>query len=217
MGIASGLAPITAENAFAESGCLSGELTIGLVPMTDAAQVESTPTEAVTQSIVAVAGGLTLITAENMPEETVDLNGEDSKHPEGRNRRTDQNRRRSQDRRNRKRMKQLCAGIEATHEAEGAKTRGAAASSIEFAHEPDPLYPAVDGDAKERALEDNDSLAHEAANTEAICLSVGMSISADEVLQISENAADIKVGNVFAGLVSTNWMGIASGFRAHHS
>ena len=31
------------------------------------------------------------------------------------------------------------AGTEATHEAEGAKTRGADASSIEFAHEPDPF------------------------------------------------------------------------------
>ena len=148
----------------AEPGFLNGELTAGFVPMTVAAQVESTPTKDVNQSIVAVAGGITLITAENMPEETVDLNGEDSKHPEGRNRRTDQNRRKIQDRRNRKRMKQLSAGTEATHEAEGAKTRGAAASSIEFAHEPDPLYPVVDGDAKERALEDTDSLAHEAAN-----------------------------------------------------
>ena len=45
-------------------------------------------------------------------------------------------------------MKQRSAGTEATHEAEGAKTRGADASSIEFAHEPDPLYPTVDGDAK---------------------------------------------------------------------
>ena len=54
-----------------------------------------------------------------------------------------------------KRKKQVRAGTEATHEAEGAKTRGADASSIEFAHEPDPLYPTVDGDAKERAPDSN--------------------------------------------------------------
>ena len=72
------------------------------------------------------------------------------------------------------------AGTEATHEAEGAKTRGADASSIEFAHEPDPLYPTADGDAKERAPDDNGA-AHEAASTETLCLSPGMLTSADEV------------------------------------
>jgi hypothetical protein len=56
-------------------------------------------------------------------------------------------------------------------------------SSIEFAHEPDPLNPSVDGDAKERAPDDNEGLTYEGANTEAICLCAGMSISADEVSQ----------------------------------
>jgi hypothetical protein len=135
-----------------------------------------------------------------MPEETVDLNGEDSKHPESRNRRTDQNKRKSQDRRNRKRMKQLSAGTEATHEAEGAKKRGAAASSIEFAHEPNPLYPATDGDA--RTLEDNDSLAHEAPNTEAIRLSAQMSVSADEISLTSEIVADIRAETTSPGQFS---------------
>ncbi len=90
----------------------------------------------VTQSFVAAADGLTPIIAENVPEETVGLNDENSKQPEGRDRRADQNRRNSQNRRNRKRKKQLSAGTEATHEVEGAKTRDADASSIEFAHEP---------------------------------------------------------------------------------
>ena len=61
-------------------------------------------------------------------------------------------------------------GNEATHEAEGAKTRGADASSIEFAHEPDPLYPTVDGDAKEQAPDDNGAAHEAAASTETVSL-----------------------------------------------
>ena len=61
--------------------------------------------------------------------------------------------------------------------------RGAAASSIEFAHEPDPLYLTVDGDAKERAPDVKDSLAHEAASTETVCLSAGRTVSANGVSQ----------------------------------
>jgi hypothetical protein len=148
-GTVGGLFPITAEIVHAENVGLSCEVTSGPEPMIADAQVENVFREIVTQNYVAVAVSLTHITAENMPEETVGLNYGDTKHPKGRNRRADQNRRKSQDRRNRKRKKQLSAGTEATHEAVGSKTRDADVSSIEFAHEPDPLYPTVDGDAKE--------------------------------------------------------------------
>ena len=39
-------------------------------------------------------------------------------------------------------------------------------SSIEFTYEPDPLYPTVNGDVKERAPDDNDGRAYEAAKVE---------------------------------------------------
>ena len=98
-----------------------------------------------------------------------------------------------------KRKKQLSAGTEATHEAEGAKTRDADVSSVEFAHEPDPLYPTVDGDAKERAPDDNDGLAYEAASTEAIRLCAGMSVSADEVSQTGALENDGQAGTISPG------------------
>ena len=68
-----------------------------------------------------------------------------------------------------KRKKQVSAGTEATHEAEGAKTRGAVQTSYEITHDLDPLYPTVDGDAKKRAPDDNDGLAYEATDGAGKC------------------------------------------------
>ncbi len=90
------------------------------------------------------------ITAENVPEETVSLSDEDSKQPEDRNRRAEQNRRRKLKWKDRRRKAQGTIDAKVTHEAEGAKARGAVETSYGVAHEPDPLYPTVDGDAKEQ-------------------------------------------------------------------
>jgi hypothetical protein len=51
-------------------------------------------------------------------------------------------------------------------------------------------------------VNDNDSLAHEAASTEAICPCAGMSVSADETSQIREIAADTRTETISPGQFS---------------
>ncbi len=80
-----------------------------------------------------------------MNAELDSLCGEDQKKPEGRNRRAKQNRRSSQKEKNRKRKAQGNAGVTVPHETDGTKTRGAAETSSEIAHVPDPLHLTVDG------------------------------------------------------------------------
>ena len=138
------LVPITCETVHVETVGLSCEVTVGLGPMIAAAQVESAPSEAGSQFLARTTGAVT-ITAENVNAELDSLCGEDQKKPEGRNRRAKQNRRSSQKDKNRKRKAQENAGVTVTHEAEGTKTRGAAETSSEVTHVPDPLHLTVDG------------------------------------------------------------------------
>ncbi len=69
--------------------------------------------------------------------------------PEERNRRAERNRRSSQKDKNRKRKAQGNVGVMVAHEAEGTKTRGAAETSYEVTHVPDPLHLTVDGGTAE--------------------------------------------------------------------
>ena len=70
-----------------------------------------------------------------------------------------------------------------TQEEEGIKDRGDR-TNVKFVHDPTPLCLDSNSEVTSPSvLDDNDSLAQEAARTETACLSAGMLVSADEVSQ----------------------------------
>ena len=72
-------------------------------------------------------------------------------------------------------------GDVATQEGEGIEDRGDR-TNVKFVYDPTPLCPDSACEATSPSvLDDNVSLAHEAASTETVCLSAGMLVNADEV------------------------------------
>ncbi len=72
-----------------------------------------------------------------------------------------------------------------------------------FVHDLTPLCPDPNSEVTSPSeVDDNESLAHEAASTEAICLSAGMSVCADEVSQTGALENDERAGTISPGQYS---------------
>ena len=87
-------------------------------------------------------------------------------------------------RRNQRKAKQdrlRMTGDVATQAGEGIKDRGDR-TNVKFVHDPTPLCPDSNSEVTSPSvLDDNDSMAHEAASTKTVCLSAEMLVRADEV------------------------------------
>ena len=89
-------------------------------------------------------------------------------------------------------------GDVATQEGQGAKDRGDRTNL--FVHDLTPLCPDSNGVVTSPSkVDDNDSLAHEAASTETVRLSAGMTVSADEISQTGALENDGQAGTISPG------------------
>jgi len=123
------------EGVYAKDGSPSISAVIDANMMgTSCARVDDESAEGFDSSLATVVGseGIPVVQAENKRQ---------------RNRRAEQNRRRSQKGKQRRYKALGSVGAEATHEAEGTKTRGAVETSGEIAHVPDSLHPTAEGEA----------------------------------------------------------------------